>query len=301
MRGDKLLALVLLLVPSGAAAEENAALPEKYARPVLGIGGVDVPDEPIDFEGVRDYRWPTRKGLLVRHCNEQTEAGRQGLSLFDVIYRVNKKRVANSEDFVEAISALKPGDDAKVYFYDVRIDPDRLVWRRRGAEVPVMTYYDYLRSVMREEEVEPGGPSIITHANYNKEDRDTGMGVRLFDGPMLAPVIQLRWKGSRWLFVDRVNVVINGKPHPIPVPISTRSSDNTAYTCWEWYSVSTLNDETSKPVIDAVYDLADATDVTVHYYGDSKKDRYELKFSEVVAAREVADYYLARERIAAGE
>lgn len=289
--------VLAVLIPSLALSADGdpPADDGRFDKPVLGVLCANLPDEPPELTGIRKYRWPTRRGVLILAAPEGGPAAQAGISFMDVLYRVNDERIDSNDALTEAVGQLKVGDQAKVYFHNTSRGEDRIRWKREGAEVEVISYADYLKLQMKEEPL-----PTMQATRLQRQDAPNSMKKKGADiwyvrtKGALVPYLQIRWIGDDWLFIRSCTLMIDGKPYEVKVPIQAKNSDNTHNECWEWCNLSGNNAQGA--VRKAINALSGAKSVELHYFGDTYKDTYKLEPEEVDRIRESADFLNAETR-----
>jgi hypothetical protein len=73
---------------------------------------------PVTDEIVRDQRLVVRRGAVIMAIEKGSAADRAGLPLGGVIVAVNGRRIDTPDDMIQAIHAVRPGQDVEVTYYD---------------------------------------------------------------------------------------------------------------------------------------------------------------------------------------
>ena len=101
----------------------------RVRRAYLGIAFGDI--EP---EVAEQYRLPVKSGIIVSRVEAGSPAARAGVSLYDIITRVETTPIANGGDLRRALRARRPGDEVSVTI--VRENAGTRTVRVRLGEAP---------------------------------------------------------------------------------------------------------------------------------------------------------------------
>ena len=107
--------------PSGGSLGIGFAIPVDLARQVMeglikegkvtrGWIGVEPRDLPAEYAA--DFKLPIKAGVLIRGVLQDGPAGRGGMRPGDVVVSVADRPVSNTAQMLNAVAALKPGQDA---------------------------------------------------------------------------------------------------------------------------------------------------------------------------------------------
>jgi hypothetical protein len=92
----------------------------------------------------------------------------------------------------------------------------------------------------------------------------------------------VRYSGERWLFVERIRVLVDGREFELEPGYGGMKRDAGGGDVWEWYDTSVGRNE--RELINAV---ADADRVKVRFVGDQYHRDWEVPTSQVAAMRRV--------------
>jgi serine protease Do len=101
-----------LLSASGASEQkqaEPAAAPPKKTITYLGVH-TSPPSEAL----AKQLKLPPGLGLMIESVEENTAAAKAGLKPYDVLQKLDKQLLANTEQFTVLIRSHKPGDEVKL-------------------------------------------------------------------------------------------------------------------------------------------------------------------------------------------
>lgn len=81
-------------------------------------GFIGVSFEPLRKEWLSSLKLPKgTAGMIVKEVTPNSPAQKAGIKAYDVIYKIGKKSIKSSEELINCIGLMKPGDQTKVYFY----------------------------------------------------------------------------------------------------------------------------------------------------------------------------------------
>lgn len=98
-------------IPTSTINEVLASLKadKEIPRPFIGVSMSEVPEEFLD-----DLQLDKAEGAFVREVMLRSPAYAAGLQMYDVIVGVNGEKVSTSQNVVDAVGKLKPGDNAEM-------------------------------------------------------------------------------------------------------------------------------------------------------------------------------------------
>lgn len=200
---------------------------------------VDIPDEPLELSGVRNFRWPTQKGAMVLDVVPNGPLDEAGVGVADIVFDVGGTRVESAAEALDVIRNLKVGEETDVRFYHSTTAKGRMRWSRKRVKADVVSYGRML-SALFPKSIDKATGAVSYYPvsrDRTKLGRKTTMcGWVSEAGGKAIPMMYLEYFANDWLFIEQAIFVTDG-PGRFPVEFDRRMErDNKGGRIWEWGS-----------------------------------------------------------------